>query len=130
MTAAHQFLGFLAVAATIALLAVAGWSAIAVRRDGGGAAHRFAVDRLVLLVVGALASNGLLGLVVVGLGSRPADVLHLIYGPAALITLPVGVWLGRRPGAGGMTSPLRREAWLLGAAVVLLGIEVRLFMTG
>jgi hypothetical protein len=130
VTVAHQFLGLLAVAATVALLAIAGWSAFARRRSGGLLGHRFAVDRAVLVVMGFLAANVLLGLVVLGLGARPADALHLLYGPAALACLPVGVWLGRRGDAGGGPRTLRRDVWLIGATVVLLGIELRLFMTG
>jgi hypothetical protein len=44
------------------------------------------------------------------------------------VTLPVGWWLAtrrtRHPARG------RRDVWLLAAALVLLGLEVRLFMTG
>jgi len=105
------------------------WS-LAARRSGGVLGHRFAVDRAVLVVVGVLAANGLLGLILLGTGSRPADALHLLYGPAALACLPVGVWLGRRREAGGAARTLRRDVWLIAATVVLLGIELRLFMTG
>jgi hypothetical protein len=130
VTDAHQFLGFLSVAATVPLLAVSGWSAISSRRSAGAFGHRFAVDRLVLVVVALLATNGLLGLLVLGVGGRPADALHLLYGPAALACLPVGVWLGRRGEAGVGAMTRRREAWLVGATIVLLGVELRLFMTG
>jgi hypothetical protein len=130
VTVAHQFLGALAVVATVGLLAAGGWSAIAVRGSTGGSGHRFAVDRMVLVVIGLLATNSVLGLLVIGTGGRPADALHLLYGPAALACLPVGAWLGRRGEAGVGGPSMRREAWLIGATVVLLGIELRLFMTG
>jgi len=126
----HVFLGFLAVAATVALLVAGGWSAIAVRRSGGTADHRFAVDRLVLVVIAVLATNGLIGLLQIATGQRPADPLHLLYGPAALISLPIGAWLTRRDDRGGAAATRRREAWMIGAAVVLLGIELRLIVTG
>ena len=127
MTDLHQLLGILVVVATVALLAAGGWSALATRRSGGTRDHRFAVDRLVLVVIGLVLANGLVGLVLIGTGARPADALHLLYGPAALATLPVGVWLSRRASA---AAPHRREAWLVVATIVLLGIELRLFMTG
>ena len=129
MTDLHQLLGILVVVATVALLAAGGWSAIATRRSGGTRDHRFAVDRLVLMVVGLVLANGLVGLLLIGTGARPADALHLLYGPAALATLPVGVWLSRRASAGA-AAPRRKEAWLVVATIVLLGIELRLFATG
>jgi hypothetical protein len=130
VTVAHQFLGIVAVIATIVLLALGAWSAVAVRRSRGAAAHRFAVDRMVLAVIGLLATNAILGLLVIGTGGRPADALHLLYGPAALVCLPAGVWLGRRHETAVGPATIRRETWLIGATVVLLAIEVRLFMTG
>jgi hypothetical protein len=126
VTDAHQFLGLLATAATLGLLAAIGWSTWASRRSDGGVDHRFAVDRLALLVIVLIAANGLIGLVLVGVGARPTDPLHLLYGPAALVSLPVGVWLGRR----GNQRRARRDAWVLATAIVLLGLELRLFMTG
>jgi hypothetical protein len=130
VTDLHRLLGILAVAATVALLVAGGWSAIAARRSGGEADHRFAVDRLVLIVLALLATNGLIGLVQIVTGLRPADPLHLLYGPAALISLPVGAWLSRRSERGAAATARRREAWMIGAAVVLLGIELRLIVTG
>jgi hypothetical protein len=129
VTDLHQLLGILVVVATVALLAAGGWSALATRRSGGTRDHRFAVDRLVLVVIGLVLANGLVGLLLISTGARPADALHLLYGPAALATLPVGVWLSRRASAGA-AGPRRREAWLVVATIVLLGIELRLFATG
>jgi hypothetical protein len=125
----HHLLGILVAVATVALLATAGWSAIATRRSGGIGDHRFAVDRLVLAVIGLVLANGLVGFVLIGAGGRPTDALHLLYGPAALATLPVGAWLSRRAPAGAAV-PRRREGWLIAATIVLLGIELRLFATG
>jgi hypothetical protein len=106
------------------------WSMISARRSDGRVDHRFAVDRLVLLVVGLVAANGIVGSLLLAGGSRPADALHLLYGPAALVTLPVGVWLSRRGRDLASAAAARRDAWLVAAAVLLLGIELRLFMTG
>jgi hypothetical protein len=130
VTDVHAFLGILAVTATVALLVAGGWSAIAERRSAGAVDHRFVVDRLVLLVIALVAINGLIGLLQVGIGQRPADPLHLLYGPAALVSLPVGAWLSRRGEGGAEGAVRRREAWMVAATVVLLGIELRLFVTG
>jgi hypothetical protein len=77
-----------------------------------------------------VAVNGLAGLFLLANGPPPADSLHLLYGSAALVTLPVGVWLGRRGRGAGSAGAPRRDGWLVVAAIVLLGIELRLFMTG
>jgi hypothetical protein len=130
MTDAHQFLARVTIVATIAMLLVGLWSIVSARRRGGRVDHRFAVDRLVLLVVGLVAANGIVGSSLLAGGSRPADALHLLYGPAALVTLPVGVWLSRRGRDLASSAAARRDAWLVAAAVLLLGIELRLFMTG
>ena len=124
----HHLLAILVVIATVTLLAAGGWSAFATRRSGGTRDHRFAVDRLVLAVVGLVLANGLVGLVLIGTDGRPADALHLLYGPAALVTLPVGVSLSRRASARAVAR--RSDAWLVVATIVLLGIELRLFATG
>ena len=124
----HHLLAILVVVATVTLLAASGWSAFATRRSGGTRDHRFAVDRLVLAVIGLVMANGLVGLLLIGTGGRPADALHLLYGPAALVTLPVGVSLSRRASA--RAAARRRDAWLVVATIVLLGIELRLFATG
>lgn len=134
MTAAHQILAVLVAGATVALVVAGGWSIVSARRTAGESDHRFAVDRLVLLLVALIAANGLIGLALVGSGAHPADPLHLLYGAAALVTLPVGAWLGRRGGIrAGSTRPgrpRRGDAWLMGAAILLLGLELRLVMTG
>jgi hypothetical protein len=130
VTDAHQVLARAAIVATIAMLLADLWSMISARRSDGRVDHRFAVDRLVLLVVGLVAANGIVGSLLLAGGSRPADALHLLYGPAALVTLPVGVWLSRRGRDLASAAAARRDAWLVAAAVLLLGIELRLFMTG
>jgi len=129
VTDLHHLLAILVVVATVALLAAGAWSAFATRRSGGARDHRFAVDRLVLAVIGLVLVNGLVGLVLIDTAGRPADALHLLYGPAAIATLPVGVSLSRRASAS-TVPPRRREAWLVVATIVLLGIELRLFATG
>jgi hypothetical protein len=130
VTDAHQILTWAVVAITVALVAAAVWSTLAGRRSAGARDHRFAVDRLVLAVLLGLAANVAVGLALVGEGRRPADALHLLYGAASLATLPLGWLLGSRPSRDGVRSRARRDAWLLLTSVILLGIELRLVMTG
>ena len=105
------------------------WSAIAGRRSGGRSDHRFGVDRAVLAVLVFVAAAGLVGIALLISGSRPADPLHLLYGPAALICMPVAIWLGTR-GALADSSRVRRDVWTAGGGFVMLGIVLRLFATG
>ena len=76
------------------------------------------------------SANAALGATLAATGLRPSDSLHLLYGPAAMLTLPIGWALGARGRPDGPPSRLRRDAWMLGASVILLGLEVRLRMTG
>jgi hypothetical protein len=126
---AHQIGADLVVAATAGFVAVAIWSAFAGRQSGGTRDHRFAVDRAVLLVVALLALDDLVGIVLFATGRRPTDALHLLYGVAVLGTAPIGWWLSGRSRSGPPPTRLRRDVWLLGTAVVLIGLELRLFMT-
>jgi hypothetical protein len=130
VTEAHRLVAWLAIVATVALLAAATWSTVDGRRSRGARDHRFAVDRLVIVVEGILLVAAVLGAASALGGARPGDGLHLLYGPASLVSLPIGWALGGRPDRGGSRTRLRRDAWLLLAAVVLVGIEVRLFATG
>jgi hypothetical protein len=129
ITGAHQLLGYASVAVTLVLLVVASWSALAARTSSGVRDHRFAVDRAILGLLAVVAIAGLVGLGLLVGGGRPADLLHVIYGVAALVTAPVGYWLARRR-AGQTSGHVRRDMWVVVAAVVLLGLELRLFMTG
>ena len=80
-------------------------------------------------MLGTLLSAGLLGAVLLAAGSRPADPLHLVYGLAGLIALPVAIWIGARASSVDSTR-LRRDLWTAGGGIVLLGIGLRLFATG
>ena len=130
ITGAHQFLGFGALLVTVVLLFAACWSAVAARGSAGTRDHRFAVDRAILALLVVLVVDGLIGLGLLVTGVRPADPIHLLYGPAAFATAPVGYWLARRGGFRAGSGRSRRDAWVALAAIVLLGIEYRLFVTG
>lgn len=129
MTAAHNLFGLGLVIGSLAIAAAAIWSAIAGRLSGGRTDHRHLVDRAVLTILGLLLVAGFLGLLLFLTGSRPADPLHFLYGPASLIALPIAIWIGaRRASATG--SRVRRDSWTAGGAVVLFGLGLRLVATG
>ena len=130
MTDLHRIVALAIIAATAGLLVAAAWSVVAGHRSGGRRDHRFAMDRLVLIVEALVLVNAALGATLAATGLRPSDSLHLLYGPAAMLTLPIGWALGARGRPDGPPSRLRRDAWMLGASVILLGLEVRLRMTG
>jgi hypothetical protein len=117
------------IAGSFILVVAATWSVIAGRRSGGHSDHRNAVDRSVLAVLVLQAAAGLVGLALLGAGSRPADPLHLVYGPAALISVPAAIWVGARA-APARKSRVRRDLWTAGGGIVLLGLGLRLLATG
>jgi hypothetical protein len=125
----HVILAVVAAAASLVVIASAIWSAVAGWRTDGRGDHRSAVDRAVLAVLGSVLAAGLIGAVLVVMGSRPADPLHFVYGPAALIALPAAIWVGARGTRVG-SSRVRRDVWTAGGGLVLLGIVLRLFATG
>jgi hypothetical protein len=127
--ALHIILAAMAMAAALVVIGAAIWSAIVGRRSGGRRDHRSALDRAVLVVLGSVLSAGLVGAISLLAGSRPADPLHLVYGPAALIALPVAILMGAR-GMRADSSRLRRDVWTAGGGIVLLGILLRLVATG
>jgi hypothetical protein len=130
VAAAHQVAALATIGVTIALLGAAAWSWVAARRTDARLDHRFAVDRLALAVEAFIAVNVALGGLLLATGERPSDPLHLLYGVAALVTLPVGWWWGGRPDGSGATSRRRRDGWLLLAVAILVGVELRLVATG
>lgn len=117
------------VVASLGLLFAEAWSISAFRRSAGQVSHRFAIDRLLLTVFALVAITGGVG-VGLGLNSRgPADPLHLLYGPLALVSLPIGYVLSRTD-AGGRWGRTARSWALPMATIALLGLEYRLFSTG
>ena len=125
----HVIFAAAAIIGALTVVGVGAWSAIAGRRSGGRRDNRSALDRAVLPVLGSVAVAEILGVVLLLTGARPADPLHFLYGPAALIALPVAIWFGARtPSAD--ASRVRRDTWTVIGAIVLLGILFRLYATG
>ena len=113
----HERLGYallivLAAGLVIALLAV---------RD----VRRLPTVRAYLwLAVAALVLQGIAGISLLLAGERPAEGLHLMYGPLALVSLPLTVLFAR-----GWAT--RREAWTFAAGfLVALLLVIRALMTG
>ena len=129
MVTLHVILAVVTAAASLVVIAAALWSALAGGRSGAHRDHRWAVDRAILAVLASVFAAGLIGTILLATGSRPADPLHYLYGPAALIALPVAIWIGARATRTG-PSRVRRDAWTAVGGLALLGIVLRLFATG
>lgn len=118
MEVAHRLFADAAVAGVIVGI---GWSVgLVVRREAGG--PRFV--QLQAAVVAALVVGTVSGLAMLVSGNRPADGLHLLYGPLALVVIPLArSFIARASG--------RPTAGLFLAAFAVLGAVVyRLFATG
>jgi len=82
------------------------------------------VRSYVWLSVAAVALQGVGGISLLIAGQRPAEGLHLMYGPLTLVTLPLTLLFTRGTGP-------RREAWTLVAGfVVALLLAFRAVSTG
>jgi heme A synthase len=97
----HQRLGF----ALILVFLVGMVAALTTTRRTGQLPTVRAYLWLAFLAVTVQAA---LGLVLLGVGERPGDVLHYLYGPLTFLSLPVAAAVSRGGSA-------RREAWLLAA---------------
>ena len=77
-----------------------------------------------LIMAGVTAVQGIAGLVILILGSRPNEILHVVYGAFAVLFLP-GVYLYAQGGT------KRREAvFLAGASWIVAIAYLRGFATG
>ncbi len=104
----------------IVLVAGVVLAALAVRNDG----ILPTVRSYLWLAFAAVVLQGIGGISLLVAGQRPAEGLHLMYGPLTLVTLTLAVLFARG------TSP-RREAWTLVAGfVVALLLAFRAVSTG
>jgi hypothetical protein len=77
-----------------------------------------------ILDEGVAVLQGLIGIILLLQGHRPHDILHYLYGFAAVVTLPVAYFLGS-----GATD--RRDSGIFAlASLLLIGVALRAFMTG
>ena len=118
MDGIHRLLAYGAVALTVAGI---GWSLLLVfaGRAGGPAFERLQAAAVSVLVVAAAS-----GLVLLAVGARPAEGLHLLYAIVAIALIPLArSFLGR-------ANARAAGALLFAAFVVLGGVAYRLFTTG
>lgn len=114
----HRLLAYGAVAVTVAGI---GWSLLLVfaGRAGGPGFERLQAVVVSVLVVGAAS-----GLVLLAVGARPTEGLHLLYAILAIALIPLArSFLGR-------ANARAAGALLFAAFVVLGGVAYRLFTTG
>jgi uncharacterized membrane protein len=114
----HALLAWLAVVGALALLGAAILTAS--RQDES---YRL-LDRAILVQLGTLALAALSGLAFPLSGTLPRDPLHVLYATVGLLVAP-GVRYATR-GA----DARRMGRWQVVGAVVLVGVVLRLFMTG
>jgi len=75
------------------------------------------------LEVATVGVQVVVGLVLFATGQRPQQVLHLFYGAATLLALPLALFLGRsRP-------PRDEHVWIIGGAVLTLLFAFRAVTT-
>jgi hypothetical protein len=118
MAAFHAFLGWLTVAATIAVMVAALPGAI------GLASGRRWIDRAILSQLAAAAASGVAGVAVAVSGRGPREALHFVYAAIVIAALP-----GARYAVHAKTArPF--AAWIAVAALVVMGALLRSFMTG
>lgn len=106
----------------LVLAALGGTMLAIVRLRAGEAGGR--LRRWTGVVAVLVAADGVAGMLLALGGRRPADPLHLVVGPAALLALPLALVAGRRAGG-------RAQAWWLFLGwIVLLGLSLRAVGTG
>lgn len=109
----------------VAILAAICGGLLALVMVAGAFGHRdvrFAIDRAILVALGAVAIGILIGLVMLATGARPADPLHFLYAAVALVLLPIVRFWDRLAG---------HQAIAVGiGGIVLVALVLRLFQTG
>jgi hypothetical protein len=125
MSDIHTIVGF----AVVAIFAI-GWlwplAALVVRRRPG---ERYWIWLTVAQVVAGV--QALLGLILLAIGRRPSDWLHLVYGFGPILILVIAHALARegqkvKPGA----DPIPPHLWFAFGAFIAFGLSLRALMTG
>jgi hypothetical protein len=90
----------------------------------GAREARLWLDRAILVALVVAGLDAVVGIALIASGHAPSDLLHVVYGAATLVVLPVVRWAGRG-------RDLRRRAlWMVAGSVVLAGVLLRLTQTG
>lgn len=82
------------------------------------------VDRAILVHLASVTIAAISGLVLPVTGPGPSDPLHLLYGAVAVVPVPLARYHARH------RSVAAVGRWTLAAAIVTVGVLLRLFMTG
>ena len=121
----HVLLALATAALVVALAIVALGAAV------GRSVSRTVLDRLVLAVILASAVGAISGLGLVLLDRSASDLLHLVYGVATVVILPVArISASRRTPRGTLPTAQALGRWLLAGSIVTGGVLLRLAMTG
>jgi len=128
MSGVHGTLGWLAVGAAVIVTVTALSTWLLGTRRPARVVERM-TDILVALVTALVFAALFVGGLLLMAGSRPSDMLHVVYGTAALATLPaamaLGIWFdqGRRRGP-------RRYLWVAAGGLVLAVLALLLTRSG
>jgi hypothetical protein len=74
-----------------------------------------------MVMVALLAAQAVLGIVLAAQGVRPQDGLHFVWGPAAIVALPVALGLGRGR-APRIEAIIATAGWVLTLALSLRAV--------
>jgi hypothetical protein len=118
MAVLHQALGWLSLAASFGVFA------LAVGASARRLSARHWIDRAILVQLACAAATIAVGLVLPIIGTGPRDGLHFVYAVVTLGGLPVARYAVREK-----TGP-RFAGWIALAALVVIGASLRSFMTG
>ena len=87
--------------------------------------HLLAAVRICLrITIAAIASEAVIGIVLVATGNRPQQLLHWVYGAATLCALPLAMSVGRR------MRGRDERVYLAGGAVLTVLFALRALATG
>lgn len=114
----HLVLGWIAVAGAIGLFVAAALTTTLMTGS------YLLLDRAILAQLVTMGVAVATGLAVVPVHGGPADQLHFVYAAAGLVVAPIVRYATRN------ASAARMGRWQLVAAIVVLGVVLRLFMTG
>jgi NADH:ubiquinone oxidoreductase subunit 6 (subunit J) len=128
MSGLHGALGWLTVGAAVFVVVAAAATHLTWDRRAGRALALL-TDVLVMFVTVLVFAAIFLGGLLLITGSRPEQMLHVIYGVGALVMLPLALAVGIWGDRGGGRSR-RRYAWVTGGAIVLVVLALLLSQSG